>query len=293
MELRHLRVFLALSEDLHFGRTARRLHVAQSAVSQTVRDLESELSARLFERTSRHVKLTAAGQDFLSYAREAVQAVDRGVKAARAAQGGGGRLRLRILPAASLTRVPALLGRFQQENPLTVLEVRDGSSARNIEALAGAFCDVALVSSASAKRLGPEYAQAALELSPLCLIVPRRHRLARQAEVQLKELAGERLLGLQRDEEPDVRSHLDTRLAELGTHQTAIELSHPQALLPLIAAGLGVAILPAFMLREPLPKLRAIPLAIPAKGGIFATWNKQRISEPTRRFLALIPALFP
>lgn len=65
MELRHLRVFLSLAEELHFGRTAARLHVAQSAISQTLRDLEEELGAQLLERTSRQVKLTGAGLAFL------------------------------------------------------------------------------------------------------------------------------------------------------------------------------------------------------------------------------------
>jgi len=290
MELRHLRVFLALSEELHFGRTAARLHVAQSAVSQTLRDLEGELDARLLERTSRQVKLTEAGLAFLAYAREAVQVVDRGVTAARAANSHGGRLKIRLLTAATVSRLPALFKKFQRENPLTVLEVRDGTSARNLEALEGSFCDLALVSLASAKRLGSAYAHTTLASSALGVVMPAGHRLAKLQVIHLADLRGEKILSLQRDEEPDVRLRLDARLASLGTIPTAIELSHPQALLPLIAAGLGVAILPAFVAREPRYKLRVVPIAGAGQGGVIAVWHKQRMSEATRRFVELMTA---
>lgn len=290
MELRHLRVFLSLSEELHFGRTAARLHVAQSAVSQTLRDLEEELGAQLLERTSRQVKLTSAGLAFLSYAREAVAVVDRGVKAARAAHSRGGQLKVRLLTAATVSKVPLLLKRFQTANPLTVLEVRDGTSARNVEALEGGFCDIAFLSLASVKRLGAAYAHTIVETSGLCVVVPARHRLAKLRIIELTDLRGEKILSLQRDEEPDVRQRLDKRLASLGTVQTAIELSHPQALLPLIADGLGLAIVPAFAAREPGYRLRLVPLAGAAQGGVAAAWNKQLASEAARRFAALITA---
>lgn len=292
MELRHLRVFLVLSEELHFGRTAARLHVAQSAISQTLRDLESELEARLLERTSRQVKLTEAGQAFQSYAREAVQVVDRGVTAARVAQRQGDRLKLRLLMAARVAKLPSLLRRFQAENPETALEVRDGTSARNLETIEGGFCEVALVSLASAKRLGSAYGSLTLESSTLGVVVPASHRLAKKEFVQITELRGERILSLQRDEEPDVRQRLDARLAGVGAVPTAIELSHPQALLPLIAAGLGVSILPAFVARETPHRLRVVPLAGAPRGGVIAVWNKQRISDPTRRFLELLTACY-
>jgi DNA-binding transcriptional LysR family regulator len=290
MEFRHLRVFLVLAEELHFGRTAARLHVAQSAVSQTLRDLEDELDARLLERTSRQAKLTLAGQAFLSYAREAVQVVERGTKAARAAHSQSGRLQLRLLAAATVTGLPALLQRFQREHPTTVLEIRDGTSARNLEALEGAFCDIAFSSLASAKRLDPAYAHMTLESSGLGVAVPLRHRLAKLAVVRLEDLRGERMLSLQRDDEPDVRAILDAKLAGAGAIQTAIELAHPQALLSLIGAGLGVAILPLYIAQQRRDVVRAVPLAGPGQGGIIAVWNRRRLSEAAQRFVELLTA---
>src|ERR1700709_1601399 len=97
MELRHLRVFLVLADELHFGRTAQRLHVAQSAVSQTLKALEDDVGARLIDRTHRQCTLTAAGTRFAESARRAVDEVERGsLEARRAASGDIGRLRLRF-----------------------------------------------------------------------------------------------------------------------------------------------------------------------------------------------------
>lgn len=287
MELRHLRVFILLSEELHFGRTATRLRVAQSAISQTLRDLESELDTSLLERSSRQVRLTEAGVAFLSYAREAVQVVERGARAARAATVKGGQLKIRLLGLTTL-KLASLLNRFQKLNPRTVLEVRDGTSARNLEALEGAFCDLAFVSLAAARGLNPRYGHKTLESGPLAVVVPARHRLAKQKEVRLEELAGEKILHLRRDEEPEVRQRLDTRLASINATPTAIELSHPQALLPLIEAGLGVSILPAFVVPESMARLRAVTLAGAVRGGLVAVWNKQRMGDEARRFVALL-----
>lgn len=285
MELRHLRVFLALSEQLHFGRTAARLHVAQSAVSQTLRDLEEELGARLLERSSRQVQLTAAGQAFVSYAREALQAVEHGRRAAQAAHGHGGRLRLRLLAAAALGDLPTLLRRLLQDNPLTVLEVRDGTSARNLEALEGGFCDVAFLSLASAKRLGPGYDHRILASGALGVVLPTRHRLAKREAIRLEDLRDEKIVCLQRDEEPDVRTRLDARLASAGATLTAIELAQPRRVLPFVAAGLGVAILPCFVTGALLPGLRMVPLAGPVQGGVVAAWNKQQASPLALRLV--------
>src|SRR5687768_16068648 len=95
MELRHVRTFITLAEELHFGRAARKLRVAQSAVSQTLRALEDEMGVALLTRTKRSASLTAAGQQFLGYARASLLQLDQGAAAARhVAQGDEGELRL-------------------------------------------------------------------------------------------------------------------------------------------------------------------------------------------------------
>src|SRR4051812_26991066 len=130
MELRHLRVFRTLAEELHFGRTAARLHTAQSAISQTVKDLEAEVGAALFARTKRQVTLTAAGAALLTSARAALVEVERGCKnARRAADGQTGTLTLRYGMLASLTVLPRAVARFARAHPDVEVRVQPGGSA--------------------------------------------------------------------------------------------------------------------------------------------------------------------
>jgi DNA-binding transcriptional LysR family regulator len=290
LELRHLRVLIVLSEELHFGRTAARLHVAQSAVSQTIRDLEDEIELRLVERTSRHVKLTEAGRVFLSHALESVRAAETGKQAARAAHAERSHLRVRLLASATPEVVPAQLGRLRIAEPETLIEVRDGTSAQNVEALESARCDVALASLASRHRLGAGYEHSVLVSSPLAIAMPTRHPLAGRKSVELGALRGVHVLHLQRDDEPAIRAALDARLAAVGAVSTAIAVSHPHALLALVAAGLGVAILPVFVARE-MRGVRVVPISgIGAKGGVIAVWNARRASAVTQRFVARLEA---
>src|SRR3954467_2549726 len=118
MELRHVRVFLVLAEELHFGRTSTRLRVAQSAVSQTLKDLEHELGVVLLERTRRSVRITAAGESFREHASVALAALERAAVATkRAARGESGRLVLRFTLMSTLTALPRAVARFQDSFP--------------------------------------------------------------------------------------------------------------------------------------------------------------------------------
>src|SRR6059058_1573017 len=100
MELRHLRSFIAVAEELHFGRAAVRLHIAQPALSRQIRQLEDEIGAPLFERTARGAELTGAGREFLEGARETVAAAERALRRAQQAHGcSAGRLRVAFVPA--------------------------------------------------------------------------------------------------------------------------------------------------------------------------------------------------
>ena len=125
MELRHVRTFLVLAEELHFGRTANRMHVVQSGVSQTIKALEHEVGAQLFRRSKRQVELTAAGQGFLAHARRALVELDQAAALARStADGETGVLRLRFTTASALTVVPRVIVRFRRAHPRIHLDIR-------------------------------------------------------------------------------------------------------------------------------------------------------------------------
>ncbi|MBS1943437.1 MAG: LysR family transcriptional regulator, partial [Bacteroidetes bacterium] len=118
MELRHLRCFMAVAEELHFGRAAERLHVDQSPLSRTVKELEEELDARLFVRTTRSTQLTRAGRLFLEHVPRVFAALDQARDSVKsAANGFHGQLRIALSDGITPSRLPTLLARSREEDP--------------------------------------------------------------------------------------------------------------------------------------------------------------------------------
>ena len=191
-ELRQLRTFVAVAEERNFTRAAERLHLAQQAVSKSVRQLERELGVELLERTTREVRLTPAGAALLRSGREALAAADAAF--AQAAEVGGavaGRVRIGATPAvgaAVLGEVVEILREDAPELSVAVLEVRPGEISR---LLRDREVDLAL-----ARTWGgaPEVESASLRPTPAILLVPSDHPLADRESVELANLDGERLL---------------------------------------------------------------------------------------------------
>lgn len=118
MELRHLRYFLAVAEELHFARAAERLHIEQSPLSRAIRELEEELGAQLFVRTSRSTRLTLAGKLLMENAPRVLLALDQARESVKAAANGfHGRLRVALSDGITPSRLPALLARCREEDP--------------------------------------------------------------------------------------------------------------------------------------------------------------------------------
>src|SRR5688572_8235464 len=133
MELRRLRYFVALAEELHFGRAARRLHVVQPALSQQIRALEEEIGATLVDRTTRSVTLTAAGTVLLGQARRVLADVEQAVLSTqRAARGATGRLAVGFVSPAALRALPATLSAFRAENPGVQIAVYELGTAEQL-----------------------------------------------------------------------------------------------------------------------------------------------------------------
>ena len=191
-ELRQLRAFVAVAEELNFTRAAERLHLGQQAVSKTVQQLERELDVALLERTTREVRLTPAGQELLSAGREALAAADAAFSHAReVGQGLGGTVRVGVSPALGpvvreeLVRV---LREGATELSVALHEVRPGEVTEMLLAR-----DVDLVV-ARTSPVATEVDSAPLSPSPAALCLPAGHRLAGARSVRLAELDGERLL---------------------------------------------------------------------------------------------------
>lgn len=244
MELRHLRYFIAVAEELHFGRAARRVHIAEPPLSQQIRRLEEELQIKLFDRTTRRVQLTDAGRAFLREARLTLAQADRAVRVGiRASRGEVGELSLGFVPAADLTLLPRILPAFRRRYPEVHLELYSQSGAAQVQALrerrihAGFLFkpvdEDALIVDAVLKE-------------PLVAVLPASHKLAKKQQIALKALAQEPFIFFRRDVAPGFYDVIANCCLQAGfAFKIRQEADHIQTNLGLVAMGLGISLLPA------------------------------------------------
>jgi len=190
MELRQLRYFVTLAEELHFGRAAAREHIVQSALSQQVQRLERELGVRLLERSTHHVALTAAGAAFLAEARQILAHTDRAAAIARSAAGASAALRVGIIDA-SYDSMPQILHEVQARYPGLVIHQVEASVPEQYRQLADGRLDVGIGRAAHAP---PQVASHLFRHDPLGVLVPPGHRLAALDAIPVAVLAQEPLL---------------------------------------------------------------------------------------------------
>lgn len=190
MELRQLRYFVTLAEELHFGRAAEREHIVQSALSQQVQRLERELGVRLLERSTHHVALTAAGVVFLVEARQILAHVDRAAQAARSAVAASAPLRVGIIDS-SYDSMPQILYEVQARYPGLVIHQVEASVPEQYQLLIDGRLDVGVGRAALAP---PQIASLLFRQDPLGVLVPDGHRFAELEGVSVAILAEEPLL---------------------------------------------------------------------------------------------------
>jgi DNA-binding transcriptional LysR family regulator len=246
MELRHLRYFVAVAEELHFSRAAERLHISQPPLSQQIRQFEDELGVALFTRTRRSVRLTDAGRVILEDARRTLaQAAKIVLDARRAAQGEAGVLRLGFSGAAPYTTLPALLRAFRLQFPDIALSLFERSSEEQIELLASSVIDAGLIR-LPVTNLPPSLVVRSIVREPLMVALSRGHRLARQRSVLVGALAHEPFIMFPRHVAPGLFDTIDQLCRAAGfiltVGQEAVQI---QTIVSLVSAGLGVAIVPA------------------------------------------------
>ncbi len=244
MELRHLRYFVAVAEELHFGRAARRLHLAQPPLSQQIRSLEEKLGVRLFHRTSRRVDLTAEGHLFLDHARLVLGQAARAVEMVRAVgRGEGGRLRIGFVASSLYSIVPAILRDFHHGHPKVEIRCFEMNPPRQIQALRQREIDVGFVRTLVKE---DDLMSHLLVKESLVLALPAEHPHAGGAHAQLAQFANESFVLIARANAPAYYDSLINVCREAGfTPRAGQEAGEWQTVLALVAAGLGVALVPA------------------------------------------------
>ncbi|WP_279436314.1 LysR family transcriptional regulator [Actinomadura sp. 7K534] len=239
----HLRCFVAVAEELHFGRAAERLGMAQPPLSQRVQRLERELGVRLFDRSSRKVALTAPGRLLLDEARDILTRVDRIYSVAeRARLGEVGTVRAGLPSDLGGPIVAALIAAFRARRPDLRLDLRETGTAEQVRGLAEGALDAGIVRHPCDSRgleLGPMLGR------PLGVLVPAASELAASPEVHLADLGGRDLVVPPREEAPGAHDDLLASCRRHGYAPDAVhEARHPQFALGLVLAGTAVALVP-------------------------------------------------
>ncbi|WP_437881891.1 LysR family transcriptional regulator [Pseudomonas sp. LRF_L74] len=291
MELRHLRYFVAVAETLHFGRAAEALGISQPPLSQQVQALEEEIGARLFERTNRRVALTEAGRLFLGEARQILERSERAALLARRAHlGEVGELKVGFTASAPFTStITRSLFAFRQAYPDVHLSLLEGSSGEVVEGLTERSLQVGVIR----PFVLPEHIRSVeLFRDPLVAVMRADHPLAQGSEegLSMADLAGEPFVFFPRS----YRTGLNDQLLDLASRagfvpHIAQEASEAMTIIGLVAAGMGVSMLPASFRRTRVDGV--VYRTLLDEGATSAIWLVMREDERSpqaRAFVELV-----
>ncbi|MBO2451570.1 LysR family transcriptional regulator [Actinomadura barringtoniae] len=285
MELQQMRYVVAVAETANFTRAAERCHVVQSALSHQIARLERELGARLFDRTSRRVHLTPAGEAFLPAARQALEAAERARAEVAAAAGEiRGRLAIGAIPTVSSVDLPRLLVNYRTRYPRVHISLRSAISEEMIEQVKEGTLDVAVLGLPPAGRVvglrGHELARGGL-----VAIVAPGHRLADAGEVALAELADEEFVDFPTGTGARVQS--DDAFEAAGVRrEVAFEVNAIEFMTRFVRHGLGVGMVPTAFADE-LAGVRVLRITDATARVEVLVWSRSRPSPPAAALLEL------
>ncbi|WP_344943867.1 LysR family transcriptional regulator, partial [Actinomadura miaoliensis] len=291
LDLRQLRAFVVVAEVLHFGRAAQVLGIAQPPLSQQIGRLERRVGHKLFERHARGVTLTPAGRELLPAARGALEQVSGGLDAARRVAGGkAGRLRVGFAASLAFTVLPEAIRGYRRRCPDVELDLRELTSAPQVDALRAGALDVGLVRETPA---GPDLAAVPVQHEPFVAVLPDGHPLGRDEAVAVEALADEPFVLFPRAAGPAFHDRVSGVCGDAGftprVVQRAVEW---QTLVAFVGAGLGVTIAPAGVSRLRLDGVVYRPLTPePAPTVVALCWREGDTRPLLRGFVETVRAL--
>jgi DNA-binding transcriptional LysR family regulator len=260
LELRHLRYFVAFAEELHFGRAARRLHIAQPPLSQQIRQLEGLVGTELLRRTSRRVELTQAGAAFLEGARRTLSAAEGTVEAARrVGRGELASVRVGFADSAALSIFPEAVRLHRRAYPDVHLQLVDGPTRAHVQAVEDRLLDLAVVRGPVAPP--PGVVSETVFREPLVAALHASHPLASTRRIALGALRGEPMVLFPRHLAPEFHDWIMRLCLEKGfVPRVEHEGAEYQTILSLVAADVGVSLVPASVRSIGRPDVRFRPL---------------------------------
>ena len=285
MELRHLRYFVTVAEELHFGRAAQRLQIAQPPLSQQIRQLEEELGVQLFHRTKRSVQLTEAGQLFLEEASQILTRAEQAIQIVqRADRGETGRLTLGFVGSATYSVLPGVLKVFRRRFPEVLLSLHEMTTTQQVQALHEDRIHLGFVRP-------PIYEQELMIESilkePFVAVLPEFHRLANETQISLGSLANDPFILFPRYLGSGFYDQIVNMCQQVGFQpQVAQEAIQMQTIISLVAAELGVALVPASV--QNLQRVGVVYKALAESTSqveLAMVWRPDKISSVLQKFL--------
>lgn len=285
MELRHLRYFVTVAEELHFGRAAQRLQIAQPPLSQQIRQLEEELGVQLFHRTKRSVQLTEAGQLFLEEASQILTRAEQAIQIVqRADRGETGRLTLGFVGSATYSVLPVVLKVFRRRFPEVLLSLHEMTTTQQVQALHEDRIHLGFVRP-------PIYEQELMIESilkePFVAVLPEFHRLANETQISLLTLANDPFILFPRYLGSGFYDQIVNMCQQVGFQpQVAQEAIQMQTIISLVAAELGVALVPASV--QNLQRVGVVYKALAESTSqveLAMIWRPDKISSVLQKFL--------
>jgi DNA-binding transcriptional LysR family regulator len=285
MELTRLRSFIVLAERLHFGEAARLLHLSQPALSKQIRQLEVEIGAPLFDRGRHGARLTEVGRLFAEEARRLVQQAEAALeRGRRAARGEIGRLAIGF-GFSTVTLVPRVISKFRLCYPGVEIELRDMSTPEQIDALRAGRIHIGFVRLPAGRGL----LQMPVLEDRLVLALPATDKEGHKP-ADLSESRDSPFISLRRGQSLSLHEHIIRLCAKYGFHPRVVqEVNEFPTVLGLVAAGLGVAIVPESQLRT---RIEGVTIQYiedrAARWQVGSAWRREKSSPLTAEFLALL-----
>ena len=275
MELRHLRYFLTLAQDLHFSKAAEKLNIVQPALSRQIKELEKELGFRLFERNKRNVHLTAAGDYFKKEAASIFGTLEEARQTAKLiAEGLSGEIRIGYVGSAAYKVIPELIASINKEFPNAQVYLSEQSSAQQVEQLQNGQLDICFIRNTTT---GKNIVQKIITEDTFSLVFPTSHWFAKKKINSLEELKNERFILPPKNNGEEYHAHILSIFQDAGFKPFILhESAHASTILKLVENNLGISLLPTFYKKVVTEKVKFIELTgIPQRSILSAIWMKE------------------
>jgi DNA-binding transcriptional LysR family regulator len=288
MDLRQIRYFLVLANELNFTRAAGRLHISQPPLTRQIQQLEASMGVVLFERTTRGVALTQAGAVFLEEARKIVALTDQATNKTRLAhQGQLGRLDIGVFGSAILNVIPTLLIELRKTHPDIVISLQNTTKIQQIEAVREKRLDIGF------NRVFPEVDDLVVEtvmMESLYVAMHKDHELVRRRTLAVKDLNNQPLILFPNNVRPTFADNVVALLRDEGlTPNVAHEVEDVMTCIALVSAGLGMAVVPESAVNLQLPGVRYHPLrSAEAKVDLSCVYRADNASPALMVFLDIV-----